>query len=73
MRQLAREWAAEGAQERAESFGPLLEGLEAEFGSRFAKDSSLGKAIARKDLQVLVPGSGLGRLPLEIVARWGPA
>lgn len=65
MRQLVREWAVEGAQEREESFGRLLEELEEVYTQHLAKDLKIDK----KDVQVLIPGSGLGRLPLEVFAR----
>jgi carnosine N-methyltransferase len=53
-----REWSQEGAEERNQAFLPLLQELQ-----RL-------KPIQKKDysLKVLVPGCGLGRLPLEVAA-----
>lgn len=53
-----REWSKEAENERKQSFGVLLEELQ-----RL-------KPLEKKDysLKVLVPGCGLGRLPLEIAA-----
>ena len=54
-----RHWSADGAAERASSFGPILEELE-----KRLNDGSSNKS--RK--HVLVPGCGLGRLVFEIVS-----
>lgn len=59
--QCFREWSAAGAPERAASFGPLLEELTRHLP---ATDARTGRQH-----RVLVPGAGLGRLPLEIAAR----
>ena len=55
-----REWSEEGASERAQSFGPLIEELQ-----RLLPVSESNAYQQR----VLVPGSGLGRLPLEIASK----
>lgn len=60
-KQCFREWSADGAPERTACFGPLLEELQQRLS---AKDASTGRKH-----RVLVPGAGLGRLPLEIAAR----
>ena len=59
LRQFAREWSAEGAAERRESFDPLLAELEAR----------LPLAEQAKPPRVLVPGAGLGRLAYEVARR----
>lgn len=57
---LYREWTAEASNERNESFGPII----AELQHLVPVDS---ERLYEK--RVLVPGCGLGRLPLEIAAR----
>lgn len=59
IRQLYRDWSAEGAAERHACYGPILEDLNAEF---FHLDD-------KSDAKVLVPGAGLGRLVFEICLR----
>lgn len=56
LRQLAREWSADGAAERAASFSRIVDALLERFPNAQAR--------------VVVPGSGLGRLPFEL-ARAG--
>jgi len=62
LHQCAREWSAEGAQERSVTFDPLLEWLQKYMDP---KENEIEKETKR----VLVPGAGLGRLMSEIVAR----
>jgi carnosine N-methyltransferase len=57
---LAREWAAEGREERQSTFDPLIEEL--------LRVKPVGMENAYEQ-RVLVPGCGLSRLPLEIAAR----
>jgi len=54
LHQLAREWSADGIEERKRSFQPLVDYL-------------LKYVEVSPDKKVLVPGAGLGRLCLEIV------
>ena len=54
LRQLAREWSAEGSEERIRAYDPLLDAV----GSRVPRSAS-----------VLVPGAGLGRLAFEFAQR----
>ena len=58
IRQLYRDWSAEGASEREACFGPILDALSRTF-------SHLTPA-QRSHVNVLVPGAGLGRLVLEV-------
>ncbi|KAG7919669.1 hypothetical protein KL905_003534 [Ogataea polymorpha] len=57
--QFAREWSAECAEERASSFGRILQECENLFPD----------VVNRQNVEVLVPGSGLGRLVVEFVRR----
>ena len=52
---VSREWSAEGGQERRETYGPVLDALP---------------PYVRPGSVVLVPSSGLARLPFEIAARY---
>ena len=56
IRQLYRDWSAEGSSERRSSYEPVLRDLSQVFG-----DTSNLSAV-----KVLVPGAGLGRLVFEI-------
>jgi len=55
LRQLIRDWSAEGHSERLQSYGPIIDILKTHF-----------TGFKRSQLQVLVPGAGLGRLAYEI-------
>lgn len=57
--QLARDWSAAGAGERAACYAPMLAALEARWPD----------ARARRGVRVLNPGAGLGRLVFEAAAR----
>jgi carnosine N-methyltransferase len=58
IRQLYRDWSAEGAPERDASYKPILAALHRAFKHKtFAQ---------RSHVKVLVPGAGLGRLAFEI-------
>ncbi|KAJ1971284.1 hypothetical protein H4R35_005355 [Dimargaris xerosporica] len=61
LRQLVRDWSAEGRTERDASYGLILDMLEQQFPK--SADGS------RASCKVLVPGAGLGRLALEIAHR----
>ena len=56
---LYREWSAAGAQERSQSFSLLVKEL------KIRLPVYAGNAYKQR---VLVPGCGLGRLPVEITA-----
>ncbi|XAR52821.1 hypothetical protein NMG60_11021106 [Bertholletia excelsa] len=58
IRNIVRDWAAEGQRERDQCYKPILEELEAQFPDRWKDNPSC-----------LVPGAGLGRLALEISCR----
>lgn len=59
-KQLYREWSIEGKEERDASFKPILD----EIVLRFPPEK-----VNAADINVLVPGAGLGRLPYEIAKR----
>ncbi|XP_055939566.1 carnosine N-methyltransferase-like [Argiope bruennichi] len=59
-KQLYREWSVEGKDERDASFKPILD----EIALRFPEDK-----VDKPNIQILVPGAGLGRLPYEIARR----
>lgn len=56
LRQFFRDWSAEGAAERAASYGPVMRTLEKERANR----------PDNQPLRVLVPGAGLGRLVFDL-------
>jgi carnosine N-methyltransferase len=56
LRQFVREWSMEGQKEREQTFGVVCRRIQALF-------PSLTKA---SDIQILVPGAGLGRLAHDI-------
>ena len=64
--QLRREWSDEAADERAESFGVLLDGMDRLCAAPGGADAATGGA---KRLRVLVPGAGLGRLVFDVASR----
>lgn len=59
--QIAREWSDECAEERSACFGRVLDALDLVFADL--------TPLQRSQCQVLVPGSGLGRLVFEIVLK----
>ncbi|KAJ2467355.1 hypothetical protein GGI02_004062 [Coemansia sp. RSA 2322] len=61
MKLFVRDWSSDGADERRQTYGPLLEALEDEF-------CDLAPEM-RGSVRVLVPGAGLGRLAYEICCR----
>ncbi|KAK9475097.1 N2227-like protein-domain-containing protein [Dipodascopsis tothii] len=58
LKQIYRDWSAEGERERATCYGPLLAEID-----RLVGDGD------RRQVRVLVPGCGLGRLPFELAAN----
>lgn len=54
--QMARDWSAEGRAERDAAYGPLLGALQRRWPAR----------RLRRDVRVLTPGAGLGRLTFEV-------
>jgi carnosine N-methyltransferase len=61
IRSFVRDWSVEGEGERQACYGPCLEALERHYPGEGASD--------RNGIKVLVPGSGLGRLAMEVAAR----
>jgi len=61
LRQFYRDWTAEGAQERAASYGPVLKALQQE------RERTGGNRAT--PLKVLVPGAGLGRLVFDLACH----
>ena len=61
LRQYVRDWSEEGESERANCYVPVLEEIEKVYGHLTIEEK--GK------IRCLSPGSGLGRLPLEIAGR----
>jgi carnosine N-methyltransferase len=61
LKQLVRDWSAEGAAERAQCYTPILAALRQLFPG--------GEGEDRAGRRVLVPGAGLGRLAFEIAAE----
>ncbi|XP_067123936.1 carnosine N-methyltransferase [Centruroides vittatus] len=59
-KQIMREWSEDGKEERNSSFTPILN----EISERFPENS-----CNLKDIHILVPGAGLGRLSYEIARR----
>ncbi len=57
IRQLYRDWSHEGAEERDACYNPIFGALADYFGEH---------PLPRRHIRVLVPGSGLSRLPLEL-------
>ena len=63
MRQVVREWTKEGAEERRQSFGLIIKDVERYFGLQNPTVET------RKNINILVPGAGLGRLSYELAMR----
>lgn len=61
VKQLVRDWSADGQEERDAAYGPILEALELCF-------ASVAPAMRRQQ-RILVPGAGLGRLAFEVAWR----
>lgn len=59
MSQYVREWSSDGAEEREQSFGRILNAAEKFYPN----------IVDRQNINVLVPGAGLGRLVVEFVRR----
>ncbi|KAI8463769.1 MAG: N2227-like protein-domain-containing protein [Monoraphidium minutum] len=60
LKNLARDWSAEGAAERAQSYGRICDELARLFPDR--------RSAAAAAPRVLIPGAGLGRLMLDVAA-----
>lgn len=55
-----RDWSSLGSSERKQCYGPIIEEIE----KKYPPDK-----FKRSDIQILVPGAGLGRLAFEIASR----
>lgn len=60
LKQLMRDWSNFGATERSQCYLPIIEEVERQFPA---------EGIDRSQINVLVPGAGLGRLAYEIATR----
>ena len=61
IKQFVRDWSKEGEAERDMCYKPILEEIEAVYGDL--------NTSQRNGINILVPGSGLGRLAYEIASR----
>lgn len=55
-----RDWSALGETERKQCYGPIILEIEA----NYPEDK-----FSRSEINILVPGAGLGRLTFEIASR----
>lgn len=55
-----RDWSSFGSCERKQCYGPIIEEIE----KNYPKNE-----FRRSEINVLVPGAGLGRLAFEIASR----
>ena len=62
LKNLVRDWSAEGAPERSQSYGRILTQLQRHLGPRLSDDPAAPRP------RVLVPGAGLARLCVEVAA-----
>lgn len=57
LRQMYRDWSSEGAVERQASYGPVIRALQ---------DEKARSTPLKRNMRVLVPGAGLGRLVFDL-------
>ncbi|XP_065362839.1 carnosine N-methyltransferase isoform X2 [Calliphora vicina] len=60
LKAIARDWSEEGAEERKQSYQPIIDAIEQYFDP---KDCNVD------EVKILVPGCGLGRLSYELACR----
>ncbi|ROT67924.1 carnosine N-methyltransferase [Penaeus vannamei] len=60
LRQIVRDWSASGEYERSQCYGPIISHIE----HLFPRES-----VCTQDINILVPGAGLGRLAYELAKR----
>ncbi|XP_043785202.1 carnosine N-methyltransferase isoform X4 [Apis laboriosa] len=60
IKQLVRDWSVEGTEERMACYQPIIDEIMNQFPLEYCTPS---------DVQILVPGAGLGRLAYEIARR----
>eukprot|EP00096_Caligus_rogercresseyi_P005613 TRINITY_DN21587_c0_g1_i1.p1 TRINITY_DN21587_c0_g1~~TRINITY_DN21587_c0_g1_i1.p1 ORF type:complete len:378 (-),score=112.84 TRINITY_DN21587_c0_g1_i1:99-1211(-) len=58
LKMFVRDWSSHGSQERSDCYGRILDELEALYDPN-----------VRKDVRVLVPGAGMGRLAFDVAKR----
>lgn len=61
LRQMARDWSAEGAEERERVYTPILEAVTERYPQLGSEE--------RRAVRVLVPGAGMGRLAFDFAAQ----
>lgn len=69
LRQFVRDWAADGASERANSYAPLIEALERHLPPPKLVNGNYPSDGSAPRWSVLCPGCGLGRLPFDLACR----
>lgn len=74
LRQAVREWSAEGAAEREVCYGRVIAEICRLFPDVYDVDNvaasgSQGALRPRNSVRIVIPGCGLGRLPLELALR----
>nr|XP_013101289.1 unnamed protein product [Stomoxys calcitrans] len=60
LKAIARDWSAEGAEERNQSYKPIIDAIEQYYNP---------KDYMENEVKILVPGCGLGRLTYELACR----
>lgn len=60
IRQIVRDWSPSGAHERSQCYGPIINKIE----QLFPQDT-----VCAEEINILVPGAGLGRLAYELAKR----
>ncbi|KAK8727405.1 hypothetical protein OTU49_009542, partial [Cherax quadricarinatus] len=60
IRQIVRDWSSSGEHERSQCYGPIINQIEL----LFPQDQ-----VCAQDINILVPGAGLGRLAYELARR----
>ncbi|KAI9590756.1 carnosine N-methyltransferase isoform X2 [Glossina fuscipes] len=60
LKAIARDWSMEGAEEREQSYKPIIDAIEHYYNP---------KDLKINEIKILVPGSGLGRLTYELACR----
>lgn len=69
LRQVAREWSDEGSQERDMCFGKVIREIEQLYPESDPLQAQGTGQSLRSQVKIVIPGCGLGRLPMELAAR----